>query len=103
MNKRSALLCLAALFAAATICLALAPAAFAETSEIGKNVGREVRSWATALLFGVAAIVGLPILFRRDVNGGLVLALLVIVVGGFVFAPDAVRRVISGLWKAIGG
>lgn len=103
MNKRSALFGLAALFAAAAISLALVPAALAETSEIGKNVGREVKSWATALLLGVAAIVGLPILFKRDVNGGLILALLVVVVGGFVFAPDAVRQVISGLWKAIGG
>lgn len=76
--------------------------ALADTSDIGKNVGNEVRSWATALFLGVAALVGLPVLFRRDVNAGLVLALLVIVVGGFVFAPNAVRQVIRGLWTAIG-
>ena len=103
MKRRAALIGLVALLAGAAICLALAPPALAETSEIGKNVGREVKSWATALLLGVAAIVGLPILFKRDVNGGLILVLLVVVVGGFVFAPDAVRQVISGLWKAIGG
>jgi hypothetical protein len=89
----------------ATVLLLVAGSApaFGDTSEIGKNLGNEVRSWATALIFGVAAIVGLPILFRRDVNGGLILALLVIVVGGFVFAPTAVRQVIRGLWHAIGG
>jgi cobalamin synthase len=89
---------------AAVLLLALlAVPALADTSQIGRNVGNEVRSWATALILGVAAIVGLPILFRRDVNAGLILVLLVIVVGGFVFAPTAVRLVIRGLWNAIGG
>ena len=83
--------------------VALAPVALADTSEIGRNVGNEVRSWAIALILGVAAIVGLPVLFKRDVIGGLTLALLVVVVGGFVFAPNAVRQVIRGLWNAIGG
>ena len=77
--------------------------AMAAASDVGKNVGDEVRSWATALILGVAALVGLPILFRRDVSGGLVLALLVVVIGGFVFAPGTVRTVIRGLWQAIGG
>jgi cobalamin synthase len=87
-----------------TVLLALTPPpAIADTSNIGRNLGNEVRSWATALLLGVAALVGLPILFRRDVSAGLVLVLLVIVVGGFVFAPTAVREVIRGLWQAIGG
>jgi cobalamin synthase len=87
---------------AVSLALTAAPA-LADTSNIGRNLGNEVRSWATALLLGVAALVGLPILFRRDVNAGLVLVLLVIVVGGFVFAPTAVREVIRGLWQAIGG
>jgi hypothetical protein len=85
------------------VLLVFAAPALADTSQIGRNLGDEVRSWATALLFGVAALVGLPILFRRDVNAGLVLVLLVVVVGGFVFAPAAVREVIRGLWRAIGG
>lgn len=90
---------------AAVVVLLVLPAvpALADTSQIGRNVGNEVRSWATALILGVAALVGLPVLFRRDVNGGLVLAVLVVVVGGFVFAPNAVRLVIRGLWNAIGG
>jgi hypothetical protein len=36
-------------------------------------------------------------------DGGLVLVLLVILVGGFVFAQGSVRAVIDGLWRAIGG
>jgi cobalamin synthase len=104
VKKRLLRPALATLGAAAVVLLAvLAVPALADTSEIGRNVGDEVRSWATALILGVAAIVGLPVLFRRDVSGGLILALLVIVVGGFVFAPTAVRQVIRGLWNAIGG
>ena len=104
MTKRFLPLALAtATLAALVLVVVLAPAALADTSEIGRNVGNEVRSWAIALILGVAAIVGLPVLFKRDVSGGLILALLVIVVGGFVFAPTAVRQVIRGLWNAIGG
>jgi hypothetical protein len=104
MTRRLLRTVLAILGAAVVVYLAApAASAVADTSQIGRNVGNEVRSWATALILGVAAIVGLPILFKRDVSGGLVLALLVIVVGGFVFAPNAVRLVIRGLWNAIGG
>jgi len=102
MKLRTALLCCACIAIGALLTVTAAPA-LAATSEIGRNVGDEVRSWATALILGVAALVGLPVLFRRDVNGGLVLALLVIVIGGFVFAPTAVRGVIRGLWNAVGG
>jgi hypothetical protein len=100
VKRRVVWLCLVLL---AALALLHVPPAFASTSQIGRNVGDEVRSWATALLFGVAAIVGIPIIFKRDVSGGLVLALLVIVVGGFVFAPTVVRLVIRALWNAIGG
>ena len=83
--------------------LALDPQlALAKTSDIGKNVGDEVRSWATTLLLGVAGLVSIPVLARRDVNGGLVLALLVLIVGGFVFAQGEVKDIISSLWQAIG-
>jgi hypothetical protein len=54
------------------------------------------------LLLGVAGLVAIPVLTRRDVNGGLVLALLVILVGGFAFAQGEVKHVITSLWEAIG-
>lgn len=87
----------------ALVLLALADPALAATSDVGKNVGREIKTWASALLLGVAALVAIPVLAKRDVNGGLVLALLVVIVGGFIFAQDAVRAVITGLWRAISG
>ena len=101
MKRRLAWLLVGALFGAALLAVLAAPA-LADTSNIGRNVGEEIRSWATALILGVAAVVGIPVLLRRDVNGGLVLALLVLVVGGFVFASAVVRQIIRAIWLAIG-
>lgn len=99
-QRRTLVVCLVV---AAALGLMLAEPAVAQTSDIGRNVGREVRTWATALLLGIAGLVAIPVLAKRDVNGGLVLVLLVVLVGGFVFAQDSVRAVINGLWRAIGG
>ena len=87
----------------AVLALAATPAALAATSQIGKNVGSEVKSWATTLLLGVAGLVALPVIAKRDVNGGVVLALLVVLVGGFAFAPNSVQHVIESLWHQIAG
>jgi cobalamin synthase len=102
MSRRQSLLFGGALAVAMVALLGFASSALAGTSEIGRNVGEEVRSWATTLLLGVAGLVAIPVLTRRDVNGGLVLALLVILVGGFAFAQGEVRHVITSLWEAIG-
>ena len=88
-----------------TVVIALAHAhmAVAATSDVGKHIGSEVKMWATTLLLGVAGLVAIPVLAKRDVNGGVVLALLVILVGGFAFAPDSVKKAIESLWHAIAG
>jgi cobalamin synthase len=83
--------------------LAVAPAALASTSNVGKNVGDEIKSWDTALLLSIAGLLAIPVLAKRDVGGGVVLALLVVLVGGFAFAPVAVRTVIESLWRAVSG
>ena len=89
--------------AALLLLVAGAEVALGQTSEIGENVGNEIKLWATTLLLAVAALVALPVLAKRDVNGGLVLALLVIVLGGFAFAPSAVKDVITAMWRSIAG
>ena len=92
------------LLAVAAAALVVDPAlAAAATSDIGRNVGDELRTWATTLLLGVAGLVALPVLMKRDVNGGIVLALLVILVGGFAYAPGSVKHVIEALWRTIAG
>jgi cobalamin synthase len=91
----------AVLLLATALLLLVAHPAVAATSEIGRNVGAEVKTWATTLLLGVAALVAIPVLARRDVNGGMVLALLVVILGGFAFAPDSVKHVIDSIWRSV--
>ena len=91
--------------ATATVMLVVAAAspAAAATSDIGKHLGSEIKSWATTLLLGIAALIAIPILAKRDMNGGVVLAMLVLLVGGFAFAPDSVKHAIESLWHSIVG
>jgi hypothetical protein len=93
---------LGAAAAGLAVVVAVPTEALAATSDIGKNLGDEVKALATALFLGVAALVAIPVLTRRDVNGGLVIALLVVILGGFVFAPGSVKQVVMELWRAIG-
>lgn len=88
---------------ALVVIAALAAPALAQSSDIGRNVGREVSAWAKALLFGVVALVALPTIAKRDVAGGMVLAFLAVIVGGFAFAPDTVKTVIDAIWRSIAG
>ena len=87
--------------ATVAVFVAVPGVALAETSDVGQNLGDEIKTWATTLLLGVAAIVSIPVLAKRDINGGLVLALLVMIVGGFAFAPDQVKGVIVSLWGSV--
>lgn len=76
---------------------------FAATSNVGKNLGDEAESWAKALIFPIAALVGLPLLFRRDFAQALMLFALVMIIGSFIYAPSVVRTITSSIAKAIGG
>ncbi len=89
--------------AAVVVLIAIGPeSALADTSSIGRNLGNEVKALATGLFLGVAALVAIPVLTRRDVNGGLVIALLVLILGGFIFAQESVKTVIVELWRSVG-
>ena len=96
--RLSGVVCLLAILA-----VGLVPdAALAQQStDFGRNLGNQAKGLAVALFLAVAGLVALPVLGRRDVNGGVVLALLVLVLGGFVFAQDSVRAVIVGLWESL--
>jgi hypothetical protein len=89
---------LASLLALAVLAVDAAPA-LAQASDVGRNV----ETWAKALLLGVVALVAIPAIAKRDVTGGLMLALLAVIVGGFAFAPETVKSVISGIWRSIAG
>lgn len=80
-----------------------ATSALADPGQFGKNLGDQVKALSVGLFLAVAGLVTLPILGRRDVNGGVVLVCLVVVLGGFIFAPDMVKRVIVDLWRSLQG
>jgi hypothetical protein len=88
---------------ALVVAAASATSAMADPGQFGKNLGDQVKSLSTGLFLAVAGLVTLPILGRRDVNGGVVLAGLVVVLGGFIFAQDMVKSVIVDLWKSLEG
>lgn len=91
----------ACLLLGALLALWLAEPAVADTSDVGRNLGRELKSWGSALLFGVAALVAIPALFRRDFKEALVILGIVVLVGGFVFAPETVRAVLTDIWRVL--
>ena len=67
--------------------------------DVGKNVGEMLSSWATYLFTGVLALVVIPPLAKRDVGGGMVIAGLAILLGGFVFYRSGAADLIEGVWK----
>jgi hypothetical protein len=79
----------------------IAGVVLAATTDFGQNLGEQAKGLAVALFLAVAGLVSLPVLGRRDVNGGIVLALLVIILGGFVFAQGSVQQVIVSLWRSM--
>lgn len=97
-SRRQVLLITGAL--AVALALVVAAPALADTSQIGKNVGKEIKTWGSALLLGVAALVGLPALAKRDLSQGMLIVVLVLVIGGFIWATGPVQDVIKSLWHA---
>ena len=71
--------------------------------DISTNVGDWIKSWGQAILLGVAALVGIPALARRDLGQGMVIVLLTILIGGFIYADGAVRGVMKTTWEQIAG
>ena len=90
-----------ALTAVAILALAASPA-FAEVSNVGKNLGSEVSSWAKALVFPLAALGGLGAFFKRDVGMAFQILVITMIVGAFAYNPgNVVEDLIGSLWGAL--
>lgn len=92
--------------AAATLLAILALSATAgdahaanSATDVGRNLGSLLKSWATWLFGGATAIIAVTHLGRRDVAGALVFAGMAILVGGFVLAGPQVADFIEGIYK----
>jgi hypothetical protein len=70
-------------------------------TDAGKHAGEIINSWGGALLLAVAGMMGIVALAQRNVGMAFTLALIVLVVGGFVFAPNNAKSLIEGIWQAL--
>lgn len=68
-------------------------------TDIGRNLGGLLKTWATWIFGGATAIIAVSHLGRRDVAGALVFAGMAILVGGFVLAGPQVAEFIKGIYE----
>jgi hypothetical protein len=57
----------------------------------------------TALLLGIAGIVGIAHVAKRDIAKAVELGLVVLLVGGFAFAPDTIEGLVKTFWQTVFG
>lgn len=69
----------------------------------GTNVGNALMAWGKALLFAMAAIMGIGALIKRSVGEGVTILIIVLILGGFLYDQSDTENIIRNLWGAIGG
>lgn len=69
----------------------------------GTNVGNALMAWGKALLFAMAAIMGIGALIKRSVGEGVTILIIVLILGAFLYDQTDAENVIRNLWGAIGG
>lgn len=68
----------------------------------GQNVGNALMAWGKALLFAIAAIMGIGALVRRSVGEGVTILVIVLILGAFLYDQTDTETLIRNLWGAIG-
>ena len=94
------------LVTALTIALLFPDPLFASTvqgEDIGKNLGDLLAGWAAAIFSGTVGLVALVFLLQREVTELAIFLAAVVLVGGMIFAPDAVRGAVEGIWESVAG
>lgn len=81
------------------LCVVEPALAAANAQDVGKNLGTLLKEWAGWLFGGVTAIVAIPYVARRDIAGGMVFAMVAVIVGGFVLAGPTVAEIIQSIYK----
>jgi len=88
--------------AALALLAAVMPAAAEAATSLGDNLKDELSSIGKGLLIGVVALVGIPALVRRDLGQAMVIMLISLVLGGFLWADTTVEAIVRRLWEALG-
>lgn len=70
-------------------------------SQAGSNLGNMLRGIAQPLMLGIAAIMGVGAIVRRDFGFAMGLFAILVVVGGFVVAPDSLLGFVKHVWSTI--
>jgi hypothetical protein len=81
---------------------ATAPATSA-AADAPSALGGLLHNWVTALLLGIAGLVGIAHVAKRDIGKAVELGLVVLLVGGFAFAPDTIKGVVQTFWQTVFG
>ncbi len=68
----------------------------------GTNVGNALLAWGKALLFAIAAIMGIGALVRRSVGEGVTILIIVLILGAFLYDQTDTENLIRNLWGTIG-
>ena len=71
--------------------------------DIGRNLGDLLAGWAAAVFSGTVGLVALVFLLQRKLTELAIFLAAVVLVGGMIFAPDAVRGAVEGIWEAVAG
>jgi len=69
----------------------------------GQDIGNALEAWGRALLFAVAALMGLGALVKRSVGEGVTILIIVLILGAFLFDQSDTEALIRNLWSTIGG
>ena len=69
----------------------------------GTNVGNALLAWGKALLFAIAAIMGIGALVKRSVGEGVTILIIVLILGAFLYDQTDMETLIHNLWSAVGG
>jgi hypothetical protein len=98
------------LIAAVTVLLVLAVCGIAQAASGsqafengGTNVGNALMAWGKALLFAMAAIMGIGALIKRSVGEGVTILIIVLILGAFLYDQTDTENLIRDLWGAIAG
>lgn len=89
----------AVLLALAAFVTVVAPASAA--TNIGKNIGNELESFARPVLLVLAAIFMLPLLKQGKHGALLAVAGAAFVIGAFVFAPHSIENMITATAESV--
>jgi len=79
------------------------PAVAAPADQYGNKLGDMLKAWAGGLLFACAGFAGISALMRQDLGQAIVIFLVTVFVGGFVFAEGTMQTVITDVWQTATG